>query len=362
MISAFSSASKVFASVTAKQTRLRYSTDEKPGIRRKKRGTGFYFVAPDGRKITDLETLKRIKHLVIPPAWTDVWICPFENGHIQATGRDNRGRKQYRYHERWREQRDETKFARMLKFAHVLPKIRRRVRHDLRQRGMPREKVLATIVRLLESTLIRVGNDEYARDNHSYGLTTMRNRHVAVRGKKLCFTFRGKAGKQHEISLYDRQLARIVKRCQEMAGQELFVYEDEAGAVRDVCSQDVNEYLRAITGDDFTAKDFRTWAGTVLAAVALREFAAATHQTPLKKNIVRAIQAVARVLGNTPTVCRKCYIHPAILDSYLSGNTIAEIQQRNGGKVRRGIFHLSSAESAVLVLLQSRLKRRTNRL
>lgn len=357
MISAFSSASKVFAIAETKHARLRYSSDEKPGIRRKKSGQGFQFVGPHGRRITDGETLRRIKHLAIPPAWTDVWICPFESGHIQATGRDARGRKQYRYHERWREQRDDTKFARMVKFARVLPKIRGRVRHDLQRRGLPREKVLATIVRLLESTLIRVGNDEYARDNHSYGLTTMRNRHVAVRGEKLRFAFRGKSGKQHEISLYDRQLARIVKKCQEMPGQELFVYEDETGVVRDVCSQDVNEYLREITGEDFTAKDFRTWAGTVLAAIALREFETVTLQTQVKKNIVRAIEAVARLLGNTPSVCRKCYIHPEVLDSYLSGNTIATIQQRAAGKIRRGMAHLSSAESAVLVLLQRRLKR-----
>jgi len=361
VISAFSSASKVFAPVEVKRARLRYSTDEKPGIQRKKSGKGFHFVGPGGKRVTDRETLQRIKHLAIPPAWTDVWICPVENGHIQATGRDARGRKQYRYHERWREQRDETKFARMLEFAHVLPKIRRRVRADLRRRGLSREKVLATIVRLLESTLIRVGNDEYARDNHSYGLTTMRNRHVAVHREKLRFTFRGKSGKKHEISIYDRLLARVVKKCQEMPGQELFVYEDETGAIRDVDSQDVNDYLREISGDDFTAKDFRTWAGTVLAAIALREFEAVTLRAQLKKNIVRAIEAVARVLGNTPTVCRKCYIHPEILESYLSGNTIATIQQRAAGKIRRGFAHLSSAESAVLVLLQGGLKRRRKR-
>lgn len=361
MISAFSSASKVFAPVEAKQARLRYSSDETAGIRRKKRGPGFHYVAPNGRSVTDRATINRIKHLAIPPAWTDVWICPVENGHIQATGRDARGRKQYRYHERWREQRDETKFTRIVKFAHALPKIRRRVRADLKRRGMPREKVLATIVRLLESTLIRVGNDEYARDNRSYGLTTLRNQHVAVGRERLRFTFRGKSGKKHEISVCDRQLARIVKKCQEMPGQELFVYEDEAGEVRDVDSQDVNEYLRETTGDDFTAKDFRTWAGTVLAAIALREFEAVTLQAQLKKNIVRAIEAVARVLGNTPTVCRKCYVHPEILESYLSGNTIASIQQRAAGKIRRGFSRLSSAESAVLVLLQSRLKRRRTR-
>jgi DNA topoisomerase-1 len=356
--SASSPAIKAFAPVETERARLRYFTDENPGIRRKRQGKGFAYVAPDGKRVRDPETLSRIRHLAIPPAWEGVWICPLENGHIQATGRDARGRKQYRYHERWREQRDETKFARILSFARVLPKIRRRVRRDLKRRGMSREKVLATIVRLLEGTLIRIGNDEYARQNHSYGLTTMRNRHVAVRGEKLRFTFRGKSGKQHEIGIHDRQLARIVKRCQEMPGQELFVYEDENGQVRDVGSEDVNEYVREIAGEDFTAKDFRTWAGTVLAAIALREFETVTQQRLIKRNIKRAIEAVAHLLGNTPTVCRKCYVHPEIVESYLSGNTIATVQQRAAGRIDRSLSALSAEEAAVLVLLQRRLKKR----
>ncbi|HSI12682.1 MAG TPA: DNA topoisomerase IB [Chthoniobacter sp.] len=348
---------KAFAPVETQQARLRYFTDEKPGIQRQRRGKSFVYVQPDGKRLKDEETLKRIKHLVIPPAWEDVWICPVENGHIQATGRDARGRKQYRYHQRWREQRDENKFSRILGFARVLPRIRRRVRRDLKRRGMPREKVLATIVRLLEGTLIRVGNEEYARDNHSYGLTTMKNSHVAVRGAKMRFAFRGKSGKRHEISLYDRQLARIVKRCQEMPDQDLFVYEDESGEVRHVGSQDVNEYLRAIAGEEYTAKDFRTWAGTVLAAVALREFKAVTHQQQIKKNVLRATEAVAQLLGNTPTVCRKCYVHPEIFESYLAGDTISTIEQRAEGKIDRGLSRLRAEEAAVLVLLQRRLRK-----
>ena len=345
------------APVEAQQARLRYFTDEKPGIRRQHRGKGFVYLHPDGKRVTDAEILSRIKHLVIPPAWEEVWICPVANGHIQATGRDARGRKQYRYHERWREQRDENKFTRILGFARMLPRIRRRVQRDLKRRGMPREKVLATIVRLLEGTLIRVGNEEYARDNHSYGLTTMKNRHVAVRGDKMRFTFRGKSGKQHEISLHDRTLARIVKRCQEMPGQDLFVYDDETGEVRDVGSQDVNEYLRDIAGEEYTAKDFRTWAGTVLAAVALREFQAVTHKGQIKKNVLRATEAVAQMLGNTPTVCRKCYVHPEIYESYLAGDTIATIEQRAEGKIARGLSGLRADEAAVLVLLQRRLRK-----
>ena len=358
MISISSRDSKVFAPTEARQARLHYSSDGNPGIRRQRRGKGFVYLSPDQQRVKDAETLSRIKRLAIPPAWEEVWICPLENGHIQATGRDARGRKQYRYHERWREQRDENKFARILNFARALPKIRRRVRRDLKRRGLPREKVLATIVRLLEGTLIRVGNDEYARANHSYGLTTMRNGHVTVSGEKLRFSFRGKSGKQHEISLHDPQLARIVKRCQEMPGQELFAYEDENGDVRDVGSQDVNDYLRGIAGDEFTAKDFRTWAGTVLAAVALREFETVTQQKRIKKHIVQATEAVAKLLGNTPTVCRKCYVHPEIFESYLAGDTIATVQQRVAGKIDRRLSQLGAEEAAVLVLLQSRLNQK----
>jgi DNA topoisomerase-1 len=295
---------------------------------------------------------------VIPPAWTHVWISPFDNGHIQATGRDARGRKQYRYHVRWREQRNENKFERMISFAHALPQIRRRVQRDLRKRGMPREKVLATVARLLELTLIRVGNDEYARENNSYGLTTMRNRHVRVAGGKIQFTFRGKSGKRHEISVHDKRLAKIVRRCQDMPGQELFEYEESDGTVRNVNSEDVNSYLRDIAGANYTAKDFRTWAGTTLAAIALKEFEGVTSGALARKNIVTAIEAVARMLGNTPAVCRKCYIHPEILNSYLAGQTIATIQQRLSSNINRSQSRLKPEEAAVIVLLKRRLNRR----
>jgi DNA topoisomerase-1 len=341
----------------AREAGLRYTSDDRPGIRRQTRGKNFVYVRPDNSRVSDAATLARIKRLAIPPAWTEVWICPHENGHIQATGRDARSRKQYRYHPHWRQQRDENKFGRMIAFARTLPRIRRRVQRDLRRRGMPREKVLATVVRLLEATLIRVGNDEYARQNGSYGLTTMHNRHVRVDGGKIRFAFRGKSGKQHEISVRDPQLARIVRRCQDMPGQELFGYEDAEGQPRDVGSQDVNEYLRTISGEDFTAKDFRTWAGTVLAAIALREFEAVTHQAQAKKNIVTAIEAVARTLGNTPAVCRKCYVHPRIFDSYLAGETIATIRQRVAGKLDRSLAQLKPEEAAVLVLLQRKLEK-----
>ena len=341
----------------AREAGLRYSTDSKPGITRKRRGQLFIYLGPDKRRAKDDATLARIKRLAIPPAWTEVWISLTENGHIQATGRDARGRKQYRYHADWRTQRDEAKFGRMVAFARALPRIRRRVSRDLARRGMPSEKVLATVVRLLETTLIRVGNDEYARDNKSYGLTTMRNHHARVNGTQICFTFRGKSAKRHEISLRDPQLARIVRRCQDIPGQELFTYEDESGESRDVTSQDVNIYLREISGDDFTAKDFRTWAGTVLAAIALREFEAVAHPSQAKKNIVAAIEAVAKALGNTPAVCRKCYVHPEVLESYLAGQTIATVRQRVAGKVDPSLSKLKPEEAAVLILLERRLRR-----
>ena len=300
----------------------------------------------------------RYSNFAIPPGWENVWICPYDNGHIQATGRDARGRKQYRYHADWRQRRDDNKFGRMIAFARALPRIRRRVQRDLSRRGMPREKVLATVVRLLEATLIRVGNDEYARQNKSYGLTTMRNHHARVSGAEVRFNFRGKSGKRHEISVRDPQLSRIVRRCQDMPGQDLFGYEDEQGEHRDVGSQDVNAYLRDISGEDFTAKDFRTWAGTVLAAIALKEFEAVTHAAQAKKNVLTAIEAVAKMLGNTPAVCRKCYVHPEILDSNLAGDTIATIRQRVAGKIDRSLSRLKPEEAAVLVLIQERLRAR----
>lgn len=344
----------------AREVGLRYVSDRKPGITREARGKDFTYRDPQGKRITGPDTLARIKHLAIPPAWTKVWICPQENGHIQATGRDARGRKQYRYHSRWREQRDENKFERMLGFARVLPRIRRRVARDLKRRGMPREKVLATVVRLLEVTLIRVGNDEYARANNSYGLTTMRNRHVRVARGNIEFSFRGKSGKRHEISVHDPRLAKIVRRCQDMPGQELFEYEDAEGEARDVTSEDVNAYLREVTGEDYTAKDFRTWSGTVLAAIALRQFEQVAKGAQAKKNIVSAVEAVAQMLGNTPAVCRKCYIHPEILNSYLAGQTIATVKQRLAEKVDQSLSRLKPEEAAVMILLQQRLNQRTS--
>ena len=346
----------------AQEAGLRYSCDARPGLSRQKSGEGFIYLRPDGKRVSDAVILRRIRSLVIPPAWTEVWICPTANGHIQATGRDARGRKQYRYHPRWREHRDENKFEHMVAFAKALPKIRRRVQRDLKRRGMPREKILAAVLRLLETTLIRVGNDEYARTNRSYGLTTIHNRHVKVTRETLRFQFRGKSGKSHEISLRDRHLARIVKRCQDMPGQELLAYEDESGQPRDVSSEDVNDYLRQISRGDFSAKDYRTWAGTVLAALALREFEEVTSQNQAKKNIVLAVESVARMLGNTPAVCRKCYVHPAILESYFEGQTIATLRTEVAGKIDRVLSRLKPEEASVLVLLQQRLKSSRRRL
>lgn len=356
-----SSPSEVFSATAQSEAReagLRYTVDTQKGIHRRIRGMAVTYVDAEGKAVRDAETLARIKALAIPPAWRDVWICKQENGHLQATGRDARGRKQYRYHVLWRQQRDDNKFQRMAAFARALPRLRRRVTRDLRRRGMPREKVLATVVRLLEATLIRVGNDEYAKQNGSYGLTTMRGKHVKVKGSRIGFAFRGKSGKRHEISVTDARLARIVRKCQDMPGQELFVYEDEKGGdePRHVTSQDVNAYLREVTGADFTAKDFRTWAGTVLAAMALREFEEVSSQTQAKRNVVMAIEAVAQMLGNTPAVCRKCYIHPEIVNSYLEGATIATIEQRVSAKIDRALSQLKPEEAAVLVLLQRRLK------
>ena len=298
---------------------LRYSDDSEPGIRRRRAGRGFSYVGPDGDLIRDPDVKARIRALAIPPAWTDVWICPAENGHVQATGRDARGRKQHRYHPRWSARRGEMKFDRMLAFAAALPKIRERCDHDLALRGVPREKVLATVVRLLELTLIRVGNDEYARLNRSFGLTTLRDRHANVEGTSIRFRFRGKSGKPHEVGLRDRRLATVVKRCQDLPGQELFQYLDEDGEVHDVGSADVNDYLREISGKDFTAKDFRTWAGTVLAFRALRALEPAATEGATRRNVTSAMRDTADRLGNTPAVARNSYVHPAVIEAYLDG-------------------------------------------
>jgi DNA topoisomerase-1 len=304
----------------AKSAHLRYVSDDKPGFTRKRRGRHFAYYDVQGSLLRDPQHLARIRSLVIPPAWTQVWICPLANGHIQATGRDQRGRKQYRYHPRWSAHRSESKFGRMLAFGQALPQLRRRVEQDLRSAGLSRPKVLATLVRLLETTLIRVGNEEYARTNESYGLTTLRNEHVEVQGTTVHFHFQGKSGVEHHIDLRDRRLARIVASCQELPGQELFQYVDDNGHVHRIDSADVNAYLHEITAEEFTAKDFRTWAGTLHAAFALAELGAADSAAALKRNLGQAVQRVARRLGNTPTVCRKYYVHPAVFAAYSSGN------------------------------------------
>ncbi len=305
---------------SAKEAGLRYVTDAKPGIARKRAGRGFRCVAPDGKNIRDSETLQRIRSLAIPPAWKEVWITTDPKGHLQATGRDARGRKQSRYHPRWRAVRDETKYERMLLFGSALRRIRERVEEHLRLPGLPREKVLATVVRLLDSTLIRVGNDEYAKENKSYGLTTMRRKHVKVNGSRLVFRFRGKSGVMHEVDIEDRRLAKIVRQCQDLPGYELFEYLDAEGRTHTIDSADVNDYLRETSGGDFTAKDFRTWAGTVLSSMELRQFELFESETQAKKNVVQAIKDVARRLRNTPAVCRKCYVHPAVLECYMAGS------------------------------------------
>jgi DNA topoisomerase-1 len=336
---------------SAKAAGLRYVSDTKPGIQRKRHGKSFRYIDANGAPVREKDTLARIKSLVIPPAWTDVWICPNPNGHLQATGRDARGRKQSRYHPRWREIRDETKYSRMKIFGEFLPGIRQRVERDLALAGLPREKILATIVRLLETTFIRVGNAEYARENHSYGLTTMRTKHVDVSGSKVSFHFKGKSGKQHSIDLNDRRLARIVQRCLDLPGYELFQYLDENGEHHTVDSADVNDYLREITGQNFTAKDFRTWAGSVLACTVLREFDAFTSETEAKRNVVRAIEAVAARLGNIPSVCRKCYVHPAVLECYLGGAMTTTFTRQVEVRVNSQPDALRSEEMELMHLL-----------
>jgi DNA topoisomerase-1 len=319
-----------------------------------KRGSRFYYVSPQGRVIRSAQELGRIRSLVIPPAWTEVWICPDSLGHLQATGRDARGRKQYRYHPRWRQVRDETKYHRMLGFAQALPAIRRRTAEDLARPALSREKVLATVVQLLEKTLIRVGNDEYAKQNQSFGLTTLRDGHVDVAGTRVRFTFRGKSGVEHELDITDRRLARVIRACRDIPGYDLFQYYDENGERQSIGSADVNAYLNEITGEDYTSKDFRTWAGTVLAAQMLREFEKYESDAQAKKNVVRAVESVAKRLGNTKAVCRKCYIHPAVLDAYLDGSMLKTVAQR-ARRVANANGNLSEGERAVLALLQRRL-------
>ncbi|HYT75461.1 MAG TPA: DNA topoisomerase IB [Vicinamibacterales bacterium] len=341
---------------SAQEAGLNYTSDRRPGIRRLRHGKAFRYVGADGKPVTSQAQLARIRSLVIPPAWTDVWICPASRGHLQATGRDARGRKQYRYHPKWRDVRDGTKYGRMLAFGRALPAVRRRTDADLGRAGLPKTKVLAAVVKLLEKTFIRVGNDEYARANHSFGLTTMKDGHVKIDGSKVRFIFRGKSGVEHELTLENRRLAKIVKQCRDLPGQDLFQYRDHDGRVIDIGSADVNAYLKAITGQDFTSKDFRTWAGTVLAAGLLRESEAVDSEARAKKNIVRAIEEVAKQLGNTRAVCRKCYVHPAIINAYLDGS-IMKTAARHAGRATRAIGTLTASEAAVLGLLQRRRTR-----
>lgn len=339
---------------SARGAGLVYTDDDRPGIRRLKRGRGFRYVDARKRPVKNAADLARIRSLVIPPAWTDVWICPNPRGHLQATGRDARGRKQYRYHPKWRAVRDSTKYERLILFGRALPVIRRRTDADLRRVGLPREKVLAAVVRLLEKTFIRVGNDEYARENKSFGLTTMRDGHVKISGSTVRFIFRGKSGVDHALALDDPRLARIVKQCRDLPGQELFQYRDEHGAVIDIGSADVNAYLKDVTGEEFTSKDFRTWAGTVLAAQLLRDFEEVDSQARAKKNVVEAIEHVAKQLGNTRAVCRKCYVHPAVIDAYLDGSMLKTMAQR--ARATKAVGKMTAAEAAVLGLLQRKLE------
>jgi DNA topoisomerase-1 len=353
----------VAAIASARAAGLRYVSDAMPGIRRIASGKQFRYVRPDGKALRDAETLARIRSLVVPPAWSDVWICPLENGHIQVTARDARGRKQYRYHSRWRAVRDETKYEKLAAFGRALPLIRRKVDADLGRAGLPREKVLAAVVRLLESTFMRVGNERYARDNGSFGLTTLRNQHVRVDGHHIKFHFRGKSGKQHAIGLDDKRLAVIIRRCRDLPGYELFQYLDDDGTAHTVDSGEVNDYLRSLTGEDYTAKDFRTWAGTVLAALALQEYEKFESAAQARKNVVRAIEAVAAQLGNTPSICRKCYIHPRIINMYLDGTMVRALKRRAEKTLREDVHALQPEEAAVVGLLQQRLEREavTNR-
>jgi DNA topoisomerase I len=352
--------------LSAKEAGLRYVSDAQPGIRRKKSGKGFRYLNAESKPVRNKDILQRIRSLVIPPAWTDVWICADARGHLQATGRDARDRKQSRYHPQWRVVRDETKYERMLLFGTSLRKIRARLEQDLVLSGLPRNKVLAAIIRLMERTLIRVGNEEYARENKSYGLTTMPGKHVQIEGSRVVFRFRGKSGKSHTVGVEDRRLARIVRQCQDLPRYELFEYLNESGEACKVDSTDVNDYLRAISEDDFTAKDFRTWAGTVLASMVLRQFEESTSETEAKKNVVEAIKTVARRLGNTPAVCRKCYVHPVVLECYLAGKLERRIRRKaeeTTDEVLREAEeeNLRKEERAVMELLQERLEMKGRR-
>ncbi|MFL5526504.1 MAG: DNA topoisomerase IB [Gemmatimonadaceae bacterium] len=346
---------------SAEAAGLRYVTDAMPGIRRHRHGRGFTYVGPDGEVIRAREALQRFKSLVIPPAWTDVWICAHEDGHLQVTARDGRGRKQYRYHPHFRQHRDGTKFERMFELSDVLWKIRERVESDIELPGLARDKIMATVVWLLETTLIRIGSDEYRKANKSFGLTTLRRRHVAVVGSELRFEFRGKSGIQHAVSVTDKRIARIVQRCQALRGEELFKYLDDDGKRQEVDAEDVNAYLQAITGRDITAKDFRTWAGTMLAADALRKVGPAKTKREAERNIIAAVDMTAKRLGNTRSVCRKYYIHPALIEAYLEGSVLPPLPDRRWNKRKSSGPTLRQHEMDVLAFLKARLKPKAKR-
>ena len=335
----------------ARAASLRYVNDGRPGIRRRKSGRGFSYAGADGATVRDRATLGRIRALAIPPAWTDVWICPSPDGHLQATGRDARGRKQYRYHPRWRKVRDETKYAKMVQFGGTLPRVRAQVEEDLGLPGLPRKKLLAVIIRLLETTFIRVGNEEYARSNRSFGLTTLLGRHVTVLGDRIRFRFQGKSGKAHDVHLSDRRLARLVTRLRDLPGQDLFQYLDESGEPQPINSADVNDYLRLVSDQDFSAKDFRTWAGTLLAARALDQSSSPESKAAAKSAVVAAAESVAHRLGNTAAICRKCYIHPSVLGAF-QDPALFELWERarRDGSAEAG---LSDEESALLRFLRA---------
>jgi len=338
---------------SARAAGLRYVNASVAGFGRRRKGKkGFAYFGADGRALADADVIARIRSLAIPPAWEDVWICPFANGHLQATGKDARGRKQYRYHPRFREVRDRNKFEHIIDFAHALPAIRRRVEADLSLPGLPRDKVLAAVVRLLEATLIRVGNEEYAKENHSFGLTTLRQKHVDVAGAHIHFEFRGKSGVEHEIDLEDARLAAIVRQCHELPGQELFQYLDAAGEWHHVHSTHVNDYLHEVAGEEFTAKDFRTWSGTLLAVTALREMGPMDTDREAKAAIVQAVDRVAEQLNNTRAVCRKYYIHPTVLESYLAGTMLSGLG--NGTRSAAASTALTHEEKALVRLLTRR--------
>ena len=340
----------------AKAAGLVYVSDTSPGLRREMKGDQFVFFDAKGRQVTDATEVARIRKLAVPPAYQDVWICPRADGHIQATGRDAKGRKQYRYHPKWTEVRDSTKYEHIMRFGRLLPKIRERIAADMGRRGLGREKVLATVIDLLQSTLIRVGNEDYVRENKSYGLTTLRTKHVDIEGAALRFAFKGKSGKTWNLQIKDRRIAKVVKACQDLPGQHLFQFVDAEGARHDITSADVNAYLHEITGEDVTAKDFRTWAGTVLASIALREFEKVDSAAAMKKNVKAAIEHVAGRLGNTPTICRKCYIHPEVVSSYLDGKLIVELKHEVEAELDDAA-DLKPEEAALLGLLNRRLGR-----